>query len=218
MLRLSFPIMLRRCLLVICVLLIAAEAHATTLEITSGSIFSSSSTFGTTWTFQGPGFGVSGGLAFFVLFGPFGPCHFVDDRCSLNIDLNIGQVDFVNGVVCNQQVGILCAGSLSLTGNFSSAFAPGPLSVTVPFTATGQILQGFFGSPEVTSFDLVGRGFVPITKPEGAAADSTPDSTFVFVSPEPSSLVLLFIGVFALPLLRLRTNSKRSNAKMECAP
>ena len=71
--------MLRRCLLVSCVLLIATGAHAETLDITGGSIISDGLLNDTLFGFGGPTFNVQGvnfdktylgGPTFFIGFSP----------------------------------------------------------------------------------------------------------------------------------------------------
>jgi len=218
--------MLRRCLLVSCVLLIATGAHAETLDITGGSITSDGLLNDTLFGFGGPTFNVQGvnfdktylgGPTFFIGFSP-------------QPSMPAGQVVFDGFPPCTLQTSIPasgCGGFLNLT--IAPLFPPGGnmfdpnYLATAPFTATGQILLSPVAStdcttvsfppdaPSCTAFDLVGQGLVTVrgsvqTFPGPVLADAS----FVFSTPtpEPSTLVLLSIGILTLRLLRLLPNSK----------
>jgi hypothetical protein len=206
--------MLRRCLLVICVLLIAAEAHAATLdrnfglEITGGSIISSGSLRDTFFGFEGATFSAQGQILGSIYTG--GPTFAV---AVVNQGGIITPQVVVDGFApCIPQSFQSC-GSLQLT----IAPLPSLNDDPAPFTATGQIFTGAGNCamnigqplpPNCLTFDLVGQGFVTLRS--SPFDPINPDASFVFSTPtpEPSTLVLLSIGILTLRLLRLLPNSK----------
>jgi len=91
---------------------------------------------------------------------------------------------------------------LQLLYNFTGPF-PGP-----GFTATGQL------TVNDVRFDLVGQGFTGPGQDTGGVPGLFSIS---FSFPEPSTLVLLSIGILILPLLRLLPNSKLQRLKKKTA-
>lgn len=212
----------RRCLFVICVLLIAAEAHATVLEITSGSVSSVGDplTAGiTAGSFGGTGFTASvyngdvnyvGGPAFgFGFTGGFSTATTVSvdgfPPCSPGFDpfASCGRIQFVIDPMAPV-----------VNGDFADYVS------TVHFTATGNVdtqpVTGPLGVP-TPCCDIAGEGFVTLRyqlSSLGPSSTWVPDATFSFVAPEPavapepSTLALLSMGILALLLGRRLSQAK----------
>jgi hypothetical protein len=203
--------MLRRCLLVICVLFTAAEAHAATIQITSGGI-SNVNNFGfppdTYFSLQGPFF-VASGINFAsgsVLPGFTGFSIYFGAEGGID-GFFPAQVTLEGFAPCIAELFFTTCGGLQLT------FAPiTPNGNPTPFTATGQ---AFFGNgncatpigqplpPNCLSFDLVGQGLATLRTDTAVPPDLFATFTFSAPTPEPSTLVLLSMGILAL-LLGLR--------------
>src|SRR5215831_588680 len=184
--------MLRRCLLVTCVLLIAAEAHADIqpLIITGGFISSSTVLRDSFFNFSGPFFSVSGAnLGNSYTGGSSFGISLPGDPNSIP-GLNPPQIILEGFPPCIGPGAILgCGGSLI----FTIPSPPFSGSRPVPFTATGPVFlspvpgtdcvrPGFPSSlPTCLQFNLVGQGSVSIS----GSDPFNLSSSFGFSAPTP---------------------------------
>ena len=204
--------MLRRCLLVTCVLLIAAEAHADIqpLIITGGFISSSTVLRDSFFNFSGPFFSVSGAnLGNSYTGGSSFGISLPGDPNSIP-GLNPPQIVLEGFPPCiGPGASFGCGGFL----NFTISPPATPNAGATPFTATGQIFLSPFtdsdcGRPNPISpgnclqFDLVGQGSVSVSGSDPFNLSS--GFGFSAPTPEPSTFWLLGMALIALGLVRRR--------------
>lgn len=183
--------------------LCVAEARADTFVVTSGS--ASVGLAGGTFTFNGAGMSLSGGLtnSFFTsFFAPNQAANILTRNCCADITSGPGTV---NGVAHSK---IFYGGLIDLNSAIPPLnWAQGPVTIVVPFTLTGT-LRGCTSNPELTGpcsaglvFDtlLVGQGMATIQlfgimSPSGNLSFQISRITFNFGDPVPEPATLLLFG------------------------
>jgi hypothetical protein len=197
--------MLKQCLLVFCLLLLASEAHATTLEITSGGIDNIPFVpIDLSYSFSGPGFSVTGMTldGGYIAGTSFGT-SFVDNGGVFPTVVTIDGF-----APCTPTAGFpYSCGQINLT------IAPLPpvndndfkdYLAVVPFTATGWVdTQPEPFSNRTDCCDIEGHGLLTMRYSDETHPDFfVSDASFAFVAPEPSTLALLSVSILGFPLLR----------------